>query len=489
MTFADTMRAALAGYGPRHCIEFEGTWYTGTDLERWTAATDVALTAAGLAPGEPIGLVVRNRPAHAAVILGCLAGGRPVSMIYSYQSESAIAQDIRTLGPPAIVADPQDWTPAAQTAAQQAGSAAIAVSLAGAEPLSVRTGPPVATEPGLDILTSGTTGPPKRMHLATDVLQHNVLSMTLGQAVSPEDAPALVFWPFGSVGVCQLLAAAYSGQRIVLLEKFTVDAWVDAVKRHGVRWSGVQPTVIRMLLEADVDPADLASLDYLPGGSGPLEPALQRRFEERYGVPLIWGYGATEFAGTACSWTPQLRAEFGDTKPGTVGRPLPGVQVRITQPETGEVLSAGEQGYLSARVSVLGPDWIATTDIASVDADGFVTVHGRGDGAINRGGFKVLPERIRRALLTHPAVRDACVVAVPDPRLGEVPFAAVELLSGAPVPTEEELKETVRQLLPSPSVPVAIHCLAELPRNAVMKVRVDAIRDHYSASTRRRNAT
>ena len=101
----------------------------------------------------------------------------------------------------------------------------------------------------------------------------------------------------------------------------------------------------------------------------------------------------------------------------------------------------------------------------------------------------MLPERIRRALLTHPAVRDACVVAVPDPRLGEVPFAAVELLSGAPVPTEEELKETVRQLLPSPSVPVAIHCLAELPRNAVMKVRVDAIRDHYSASTRRRNAT
>ncbi len=134
------------------------------------------------------------------------------------------------------------------------------------------------------------------------------------------------------VGVCQLLAAAYSGQRIVLLEKFTVEAWVDAVKRHRVKWSGVQPTVIRMLLEADVPPSDLASLDYLPGGSGPLEPELQREFETRYGIPLLWGYGATEFAGTVCTWTPQLRAEYGDSKPGTVGRPLPGVAVRIVDP-------------------------------------------------------------------------------------------------------------------------------------------------------------
>ena len=134
--------------------------------------------------------------------------------------------------------------------------------------------------------------------------------------MSPDDPPALVFWPFGTVGVCQLLAAAYSGQRIVLLEKFTVEAWVDAVKRHRVKWSGVQPTVIRMLLEADVPPSDLASLDYLPGGSGPLEPELQREFETRYGIPLLWGYGATEFAGTVCTWTPQLRAEYGDIEAG-----------------------------------------------------------------------------------------------------------------------------------------------------------------------------
>ncbi len=483
MTFSDTMAASLAGYGPRPCIEFEHTWYTGDDVRRYFAHVTDALDRAGVAPDEPVGLVVRNRVPHASVILGFISTGRPVSMIYSYQSEHAIAQDIRALRLPAIVADRTDWSGPALAAAQETGSAAVALSLTEprVELRSARAAalPTTVLEPGLHLLTSGTTGPPKRLTVPTAVLEHTVLSMTLGQEVSPDDPPALVFWPFASVGVCQLLAAAYSGQRVVLLERFTVDAWVDAVRTHRVKWSGVQPTVIRMLLEADVPPSDLASLAYLPGGSGPLEPELQREFETRYGIPLLWGYGATEFAGTVCSWTPQLRAEFGDSKPGTVGRPLPGVQVRIVDPDTGAVVSDGGRGFLSARVNVLGPHWITTTDIASVDADAFVTVHGRGDGAINRGGFKVLPERVRRALLAHPAVRDACVVAVPDPRLGEVPFAAVEIRQGAPCPAEDVLKDIVREQLPAPCIPVAIRRVDELPRNAVMKVRVDAVRALY----------
>ena len=483
MGFADTMAARLAGYGPRPCIESEHTWYTGDDIQRYVTLVEDALNRAGVSSAEPVGLVVRNRVAHAAVILGFVAAGRPVSMIYSYQSEHGVAQDIQTLRLPAVIADPTDWSGPATSAAQAIGSATLAlrpteprVELRASRPADL---PPTMLEPGLHLLTSGTTGPPKRLTVPTAVLEHTVASMTLGQEVSPDDPPALVFWPFGTVGVCQLLAAAYSGQRIVLLEKFTVEAWVDAVKRHRVKWSGVQPTVIRMLLEADVPPSDLASLDYLPGGSGPLEPELQREFETRYGIPLLWGYGATEFAGTVCTWTPQLRAEYGDSKPGTVGRPLPGVAVRIVDPDSGVAVSGGGRGLLSARVDVLGPHWITTADIASIDDDGFVTVHGRGDGAINRGGFKVLPERIRTALLSHPAVRDACVVSVPDARLGEAPFAAVEIRPGALTPTEDELKAIVREQLPAPCVPVAIRCVEQLPRNAVMKVRVDVVRAMY----------
>ena len=122
--------------------------------------------------------------------------------------------------------------------------------------------------------------------------------------------------------------------------------------------------------------------------------------------------------------------------------------------QTGAELPTGSQGILEAKIPLLGPEWVRTTDIASIDADDFITLHGRADGAINRGGFKILPETVRAVLVSHPAVRDACVVGVSDDRLGEVPFAAVESVPGT-APTEAELTDLVRESLPKHNVPVA----------------------------------
>lgn len=480
MDFADTLAAALAGYGPRPCMEFERTWYTGDDIAHVIEATEAALAAASVAPGEPVGVVVRNRVAHAAAILGFIASRRPVVMIYSYQSASAIARDVESLELPAILADTDNWTPQLCDAVRSAGSAGISLSgdarsvgvTASRQPGS-RHDPELAKS-GLHILTSGTTGPPKRIPVATNVLEHTVLSMTIGtgtEVVGPDTPPTLVYWPFGSIGVCQLLAAPCAGKRMVLLEKFSVDEWVRAIKTYRITRAGVQPAILRMLLQADVPPEDLASLEGLSGGSGPLEPELRAEFEGRYGIPLLWAYGATEFAGSVCSWTPELYRRYGADKPDSVGLPLPGVRVRIVDPDTAAEVPAGSVGLLEASVAVIGPDWVRTTDLASVDEDGFVTLHGRGDGAINRGGFKVLPETVRRVLISHPSVLDACVVGVPDTRLGAVPFAAVELRRDAVAPTEPELKDLVREELPSHHVPVAVAVVDALPRNAALKVR------------------
>jgi long-chain acyl-CoA synthetase len=136
---------------------------------------------------------------------------------------------------------------------------------------------------------------------------------------------------------------------------------------------------------------------------------------------------------------------------------------------------------LEAKVAAISPDWIRTTDIASIDADGFVTLHGRADGAINRGGFKILPETVRRVLISHPAVRDACVVGVPDKRLGQVPFAAIEVPPGQSVPADDELKDLVRQSLPVYNVPVAFAAVDELPRNPALKVSLPAVAALYDA--------
>ncbi|MDH6197054.1 long-chain acyl-CoA synthetase [Mycobacterium frederiksbergense] len=488
--FADTLAAGLDAYGDRPFIEFNRKWYSGNEIAEFTGRISAALHDAGVQDGEPVGIVVRNRVAHAAAILGFIASRRPVVMVYSYQSAAAIARDVETLALPAILADAEDWTPELNNAVRLAGSAGFALS---DDPLGI--GPtadrqpdsrhdPVLEQAGLHLLTSGTTGPPKRIPIATNVLAHTVLSMTIGagaEVVGPDDPPALVYWPFGSIGVCQLLAAPCSGKRMVLVEKFSVAEWVRAIKTYRITRAGVQPAIIRMLLQAEVPPEDLASLDCLSGGSGPLEPELRAEFETRYRIPLLWAYGATEFAGSVCTWTPELYRRYGVAKPDSVGLPLPGVRVRIVDPDTGAEVPAGGVGLLEASVAVIGPDWVRTTDLASMDEDGFVTLHGRSDGAINRGGFKILPETVRRVLISHPSVLDACVVGVPDPRLGAVPFAAVELRRGAAAPTGEELKGLVREALPSHHVPVAVAIVDSLPRNAALKVRPSDVAALYNS--------
>jgi acyl-coenzyme A synthetase/AMP-(fatty) acid ligase len=292
-----------------------------------------------------------------------------------------------------------------------------------------------------------------------------------GGAASPNDPPELMYWPLGGIGgVCQLITGAYIGKRIALLEKFSVAEWLRVVKTYGIRRSGLQPAAVRMLLEADLPPEDLASLDYVVSASGPLDPETRDAFEARYGVPLLLAYGATEFAGSVCTWTPELYREFGATKRSSSGRVLPDTEVRIVDPYTGAEVPTGAQGLLEARIGALGPAWIRTNDLASIDADGFVTLHGRADGAINRGGFKVLPETVRRVLVSHPDVRDAAVVAVPDATLGEVPFAAVEPVPGRRAPSPADLVALVRNQLPKHCVPVDVVVVDDLPRTQSLKV-------------------
>ncbi len=488
--FTEKFAAGLAGYGDGPCIEFEGRWYSGNEVSDYGEAIASALRDAGVADDAPVGLVVRNRLQHAAAIIGFLAAGRTVSMIYSFQSPESIGRDIEKLELSAIVADREDWTDEVIAAAKRAGSAGVAIAL---------TTPTVAQVPGLErrdevrqhtetepdvalqILTSGTTGPPKRQAIKTAVLERTVFSVTSGEKAPPGAPPEFAYWQFGGIGVCQLVAGAYNARRIVMLERFTVDGFVHAVKTHRVTRSGVQPAVFRMLLDANVPREDLASLEFLISASGPLDPETRDEFEKHYDIPIRLAYGATEFAGSLCAWTSDLIDDFGTAKRNSVGRALPDTQLRIVDPETGAELPVGEQGLLEARITSISDDWIRTTDIASVDGDGFVTLHGRADGAINRGGFKIMPETVRRVLISHPSVRDACVVGVPDKRLGQVPFAAIEAAPGEPVPSEDELKDLVRRELPVYNVPVAFAVIDELPRNPALKVSLPDVAALYDA--------
>jgi acyl-CoA synthetase (AMP-forming)/AMP-acid ligase II len=142
-------------------------------------------------------------------------------------------------------------------------------------------------------------------------------------------------------------------------------------------------------------------------------------------------------------------------------------------PETGEPLPADEVGLVEIR-SGDGP-WHRTTDLGRIDADGFVWITGRSDDAILRGGFKVMPADVVRVLVAHPAVREACVVGLPDPRLGQVPVAAVELCEGAEI-DPQALRDFARTQLAAYQVPAEIRIVPALPRTPSLKVSQPEVR-------------
>jgi len=486
MDLAREVAAALETGGDRHAIEFRGTWFTWAQLRAIAARILALLDHAGVPPDFPVALVCRNRIPHAAAILGFVAANRTVSMIYSMQSAAAIARDVRDLRCVAVVADREDWTPEVLQALVDTGSVGIAVStddpthvefVAGSERL--RGGPHRSSSgpAGLELLTSGTTGKPKRIRMPMSGLTRGIVTATLGERRADEAPPFLICWPISNIPVVILIAQACMRQRVILMEKFNLVGLLGAIKAHRLETIAAVYPLIRQLIDADVPKSDLASLRYIFGGSGPLDPETQDQFEEKYGVQILWGYGATEFAGTAATWTPELRRQYGKSKRGSVGRAVPGVNIRIVDPSTGEARPNGSEGVLEAQVEVLGPSWIRTNDIALVDPEGFVFIRGRADGAINRGGFKIIPERVVEVIRRHPAVADAAVVGVKDPGLGEVPAALVEIWREHPLPPVDELESLVRSNLPSHHVPKRFRFVREMPRTASMeKIRLEEVR-------------
>jgi acyl-coenzyme A synthetase/AMP-(fatty) acid ligase len=202
-----------------------------------------------------------------------------------------------------------------------------------------------------------------------------------------------------------------------------------------------------------------------------VDPVLVDAFLQRFGIPILIVYGATEFAGGVAGWTMKdFRAQWDDKK-GSAGRAFPGVRLQVVD-DDGVAVPAGETGRLQVASKQLGraaDEWVTTSDLAHIDEDGFLYIDGRADDVIVRGGFKVAPEAVVRSLRLHAAVSDGAVVGMPDERLGQIPIAAVELRSYASV-TPEELREHCRASLTPYEVPAAIYIVDELPRGAAMKV-------------------
>jgi acyl-CoA synthetase (AMP-forming)/AMP-acid ligase II len=420
-------------------------------------------------------------------VLALLISQRCIVSLSPFQPAEGARADLRNLKLPAVIADAQDWAvEGVVDIARDLGLLGLSLVAAELAPPQVITRPrePAAphedlTGTALEILTSGTTGAPKRIRISFRTMEDSIVDGTTSDgkseqaAISLKTTPTVMFAPLMHVsGLFGTLLAIFEGRPLVLFEKFSVDAWANAVASHQIRFGSLPPTPMRMVLDANVPKEKLTSLIAVRAGTAPLPAQTQREFETRYGIPVLVQYGATEWMGGIAGWTLKDHKQYIATKLGSVGRPRGDVKLRIVDPDTGQEMPAGTAGVLEVlpvqRLSVT--EWTRTSDLASIDEDGFLYIHGRVDDTIIRGGFKIQLNHVADLLSQHPAVLEAAVVGIPDERLGQVPVAAVELKPGAPAISDEELKAYAQQQLPPYQVPVRLKVVAALPRTISLKV-------------------
>ncbi|MFW6092906.1 MAG: class I adenylate-forming enzyme family protein [Pseudomonadota bacterium] len=480
-------------------LEFEKRWITWGELTRVIDSINGILDAAGIGEDEGVAMLLRNRPPHYAAIVAMLISRRCIVTVNPMQPREKYLAELESLRTRAIIADREDWAhPGVAELADRLGSVAISLDAIGHDcvqtlPGRDRLGDGPFHEPftgvAIQMLTSGTTGTPKRIPLRRRTLEKALEdAMVYEKDRSPDDPPKLRSgvtiqqMPFVHIsGIFGVAGNALAGRKGVLLERFSVEGWHDAVKRHRPKVASAVPTALRMILDADIPKEDLSSLIALRSGTAPLPPELADEVMARYGIPVLGNYGATEFAGGVAGWSYKDFKAHWETKRGSVGRVHDGIDARVVHPESFEELPTGEAGLLELRGGQIedGKTWVRTNDLARLDEDRFLYILGRADNAIIRGGFKIIPGDVADVLESHPAVKEAAVVGLDDRRLGQVPVAAFELAPGAEAPTDDELAEWIRSRMTAYSVPVAFKAVDELPRTPSLKVSAVGVKELF----------
>jgi long-chain acyl-CoA synthetase len=482
-------RAARAPHAPALADELTGRLDNIQLLQRVQTAAE-HLRAAGVGAGDVVAVKLPNRVELIVALFAAWRLGAAATPVNPALTAAEVGYQLSDSAARVLVCD--------DDSALTSGCAAVTLAeLAGpvaASPAAVSTGAVSDDALALLVYTSGTTGRPKGVELT----HANIMAMAQSMiAVTQMDADAhsLLILPLFHVNgiVVSVLAPLLAGGQATVAGRFNPATFFDIVEKVRPTTFSAVPTIYGMLaaLPAEVTP-DTGSLRYAVCGAAPMPVELIRQFEQRYGVPIIEGYGLSE--GTCASTSNPLD---GERKPGTVGIALPGVQVAVVN-ESGEPItdgSAGEvvvrgatvmRGYLNrpeetAKTIVDG--WLHTGDIGYLDSDGYLILVDRAKDMIIRGGENIYPKEIESAIYTHPAVRETAVVGRPDPVYGEVPVAFVSVRDDADL-TADDLLSHLRALLAKYKLPAEIVTVSELPKNPVGKIDKPDLRRRLTLSAK-----
>ena len=482
------------------------------------------LRTMGIRPGDHVALLCPNLPYFPAAYFGILKAGavvvplnvllRPREIAYHLRDsdskavlcfegtpELPMAQmakagvDVVATCPDLIV---MTTDPAAMTSPID-GTRTLA-QLMHRQPPDFETHPAAPDDTAVMLYTSGTTGQAKGAELTHLNMLMNAMVVReislpiIGGAV--ENIAAVTLPLFHSTGqTAQMNAVLYAGGTLVLLPRFDPAALLDVIKRERItHWVGV-PTMYWALLEHarknNVDVSTVAeTLRLAVSGGAPMPVELMKAFEQTFNVRIVEGYGLSETAPVAA-----FNHLERPSKPGTVGQPVFGVEIRCVDDNDervaagmpGEVVIRGHnvmKGYYKrpeATAEATRNGWFHTGDIGIVDDEGYLSIVDRKKDMIIRGGQNVYPRELEEVLLTHPVVSQAAVIGVPDPRLGEEVKAFIVLRPGATA-TEDELVEWSKQQFAAYKYPRRIEFRTELPMSATGKILKRELRAE-SAST------
>jgi long-chain acyl-CoA synthetase len=321
----------------------------------------------------------------------------------------------------------------------------------------------------LVLFTSGTTGLPKAVGITGRRLTMRIRGMAAPFHKDAKPSIGMMCVPFFHVGgALGTLGSLYSGNTLVVQARFDAGDWLRLVSEHRVATTFMVPTMLQRILDhPDFARTDLSSLVAIAYGAAAAPITLVRRAMAALPhVAFANVFGQTETLGAYTTLLPDDHRD--PARAGSVGRPLPGVEVRVVDPATGNDVQPGAVGELWVNTTQnVTEGWLHTGDLARQDSDGYIFPSGRLSDTINRGGEKFGPIEVEEALRSHPAVADVAVAGIADDELGQRVGAAV--VTRAPV-TLEELRSHCRESIAYFKLPERVAVVDQIPYSATGKV-------------------
>ena len=501
MSIADVVRATAARSPAKEAVIFQGRATTYAELDQQIDAAAAGIAALGIRKGDRVAVLIHNVPQFIVAYLGIVRGGGvmvAMNTLYTPDEVSFILADSEARA--VIVSEP--FTATVEGMRETLPMLEHVVVCADQAPMGAMSweqmvgrgegAPEVApTDDDLACIgyTSGTTGTPKGAMLTHGNLTANLDQMNQVPALAEveSDVVLLVLPLFHIYALNVILGLTMrAGATAVLHERFDPVASLDAVEKHDVTiLFGAPPMFVAWLSVPGLEQRDLSSVRLAVSGAAPLAAQVMQDFERRTGITIWEGYGLTETAPGVCS-----NAMGQVAKPGSIGKPLPGVEVRLVD-EDGDDVEDGDPGEIvvkgpnvfagywrqdAATKEAMRDGWFHTGDVAYQDDEGYLFIVDRKKDLIIVSGFNVYPREVEETLYRHPKIADAAVVGIEHPYTGEAVKAIVVLKPGEQA-SEGDILEFCSRSLARFKCPQVVEFADEIPHNITGKVLRHRLRD------------